>query len=40
LDLWLMAGAALVGLMIALATVSTHCYLIARARPVAALRYE
>jgi putative ABC transport system permease protein len=40
LDVWLMAGAAAAGLIIALATVSTHCYLIARARPVAALRYE
>jgi putative ABC transport system permease protein len=40
LDVRLMAGAAVAGLIIALATVSTHCYLIARARPVAALRYE
>jgi putative ABC transport system permease protein len=40
LDAWLMVGAAGAGLIIALATVSTHCYLIARARPVAALRYE
>ncbi|MBS0419015.1 MAG: ABC transporter permease [Proteobacteria bacterium] len=40
LDWWLMLAAAVVGLLLALATVGTHCYLIARARPVAALRYE
>ena len=40
LDAWLMVGAAVAGLVIALVTVSTHCYLIARARPVEALRYE
>jgi putative ABC transport system permease protein len=40
LDPGLMATAAAAGLLIALATVSIHCYLIARARPVAALRYE
>jgi len=39
-DLWLMLTAAVVGLLIAWSTVGTHCYLIARARPVAALRYE
>ena len=40
LDPWLMVAAAAAGLVIALATVSVHCILIARARPVAALRYE
>ncbi|HEY2398827.1 MAG TPA: hypothetical protein VGI23_00665, partial [Steroidobacteraceae bacterium] len=40
LDPGLMAIAAVGGLVIALATVSIHCYLIARAHPVAALRYE
>jgi len=40
LDVWLMLAAAAVGLLIALSTVGVHCYLIARARPVAALRYE
>jgi putative ABC transport system permease protein len=40
LDPRLMIAAAAAGLVIALATVSTHCFLIARARPVAALRYE
>ena len=40
LDLWWMLAAAVVGLLIALSTVGVHCYLIARARPVAALRYE
>jgi putative ABC transport system permease protein len=40
LDPGLMVTAAVAGLVIALATVSMHCYLIARAHPVAALRYE
>ena len=40
LDPGLMVSAAATGLVIALATVSIHCYLIARAHPVAALRYE
>jgi len=40
LDVWWMLAAALLGLLIALFTVGAHCYLIARARPVAALRYE
>jgi putative ABC transport system permease protein len=40
LDPRLMVTAAVAGLLIALATVSIHCYLIARAHPVAALRYE
>jgi putative ABC transport system permease protein len=40
LDPRLMLAAAAAGLVIALATVSIHCFLIARARPVAALRYE
>jgi putative ABC transport system permease protein len=40
LDPGLMVTAAAAGLVIALATVSIHCYLIARAQPVAALRYE
>lgn len=40
LDPRLMFAAAIAGLLIALFTVGVHCYLIARARPVAALRYE
>jgi putative ABC transport system permease protein len=40
LDPGLMVAAAAAGLVIALATVGVHCYLIARAHPVAALRYE
>jgi putative ABC transport system permease protein len=40
LDPWLLLAAAGAGLAIALSTVGAHCYLIARARPVAALRYE
>jgi hypothetical protein len=40
LDPGLMVAAAVAGLVIALATVSLHCYLIARAHPVATLRYE
>jgi len=40
LDPWLLLAAAGAGLVIALSTVGAHCYLIARARPVAALRYE
>jgi putative ABC transport system permease protein len=40
LPLWLFPAAALVTLGIALATVSVHAARVARARPVAALRYE
>ncbi len=37
---WLLPIASLVALIIALATVSAHSYLVARSRPVDALRYE
>ncbi|MGC3982655.1 MAG: ABC transporter permease [Steroidobacteraceae bacterium] len=37
---WLFAAASMVALVIALLTVSVHCYLVARAKPVTALRYE
>ncbi|MGC3982660.1 MAG: ABC transporter permease [Steroidobacteraceae bacterium] len=37
---WLFVSAAMLALLIALLTVSTHCYQVARARPVTALRYE
>lgn len=37
---WLFIGATAVALAIALLTVSAHCYLVARAKPVTALRYE
>ncbi|MGC3982659.1 MAG: ABC transporter permease [Steroidobacteraceae bacterium] len=40
LELWTFIAAAGVALVIALLTVSTHCYLVARAKPVLALRYE
>jgi putative ABC transport system permease protein len=40
LPLWLFPAAALAALVIALATVSTQSVLVARARPVEALRYE
>ena len=40
LRLWLFPAAAALALVIALLTVSTHSILIARAKPVAALRYE
>jgi putative ABC transport system permease protein len=40
LPLWLFPAAAFAALFIALATVSTQSVLVARARPVAALRYE
>lgn len=40
LDPWLLLAAAGAGLVIASSTVAAHCYLVARARPVAALRYE
>jgi len=40
LDPWLLLAAAAAGLVIALSTIGAHCYLIARSRPVAALRYE
>lgn len=37
---WLFLAATLLALAIGLLTVSTHCYRVARARPVGALRYE
>jgi putative ABC transport system permease protein len=40
LPLWLFPAAAVAALLIALATVSTQSVLVARARPVEALRYE
>ena len=40
LALWLFPAAAGLALLIALLTVSTHAILVARAKPVAALRYE
>jgi putative ABC transport system permease protein len=40
LAVWLFPAAALLALVIALLTVSTHSVLVARARPVDALRYE
>jgi putative ABC transport system permease protein len=40
LPLWMFPAAAMVALLIALATVLSHALSIARARPVVALRYE
>ncbi|MGC3982654.1 MAG: ABC transporter permease [Steroidobacteraceae bacterium] len=40
LNPWIFIGATVLALFIALATVSMHCYHVARAKPVAALRYE
>ena len=40
LALWLFPAAAAVALIIALLTVTTQSILVARAKPVAALRYE
>ncbi|HEY4339827.1 MAG TPA: FtsX-like permease family protein [Steroidobacteraceae bacterium] len=40
LPLWLFPAAAFAALLIALATVSSQCALLARAKPIAALRYE
>jgi putative ABC transport system permease protein len=40
LDPLVFLGAAILGLGIALCTVGAHCYLVARAKPVSALRYE
>lgn len=40
LEPWLFVASSGAALLIALLTVSTHCYLVARAKPVAALRYE
>jgi putative ABC transport system permease protein len=40
LDPWVFLVAAILGLGIALCTVGVHCYLVARAKPVMALRYE
>jgi putative ABC transport system permease protein len=40
LEPWLFAAATAIAVLVALATVSTQCYLVARSRPVRALRYE
>jgi putative ABC transport system permease protein len=40
LDPLVLLAAAILGLGIALCTVGVHCYLVARAKPVSALRYE
>ena len=40
LEIWLFAAAAAVALVIAMLTVTTHSMRVARAKPVAALRYE
>jgi putative ABC transport system permease protein len=40
LPLWLFPASAFAALLIALATVSSQCALLARAKPIAALRYE
>jgi putative ABC transport system permease protein len=40
LEPWLFAAATTVAILVALLTVSTQCYLVARTRPVSALRYE
>jgi putative ABC transport system permease protein len=40
LAIWLFPASAGIALLIALMTVSTHSILIARAKPVAALRHE
>ncbi|MGC3982658.1 MAG: ABC transporter permease [Steroidobacteraceae bacterium] len=37
---WLFLGVTTLALTVSLLTVSVHCYLVARAKPVAALRYE
>ena len=40
LEVWFFVASASLALTIALLTVSIHCFLIARAKPVASLRYE
>lgn len=40
IDLWMLFGASTLAVVIALATVATHAIVVARARPVTALRYE
>jgi putative ABC transport system permease protein len=37
---WLFAGSTLIAIAVAQLTVATHCYLVARSNPVAALRFE
>ena len=37
---WMLLGASALAIVIALATVATHAFVVARARPVTALRYE
>jgi putative ABC transport system permease protein len=40
LEVWLFAASACLAFAIALITVSVHCFLVARAKPVSSLRYE
>ncbi|MGH8237638.1 MAG: FtsX-like permease family protein [Steroidobacteraceae bacterium] len=40
IDLWMLLGASALAVVIALATVAMHASVVARARPVTALRYE
>lgn len=40
IQLWMLLGASALAIVIALATVTTHAIVVARARPVTALRYE
>ncbi|HKU12978.1 MAG TPA: FtsX-like permease family protein [Steroidobacteraceae bacterium] len=40
IDVWTLLGASALAVVIALATVATHAIVVARARPVTALRYE
>lgn len=40
IDPWMLLGASALAVVIALATVATHAIVVARARPVTALRYE
>jgi putative ABC transport system permease protein len=40
IELWMLLGASALAVVIALATVATHAIVVARARPVTALRYE
>jgi putative ABC transport system permease protein len=40
LDVWFFMASTCLALTIALLTVSVHCFLVARAKPVASLRYE
>jgi putative ABC transport system permease protein len=40
LGIWLFVASSSVALLVALLTVSAHCYIVARAKPITALRYE